>query len=191
MSDTPWLAISSSLAFGSRTGYLTFTSVLARANGYSLVSRIYNEVPSKLVYDRAGQYTFPGKLGYSTRMGVYQSEPSTTRQVAFEIEEIYATGELAADSLEYEPIHWAEGVLDYTRATGEEGAKAFSFPGVIGSRTVSLTNKVFAGYLCSAVAGNVSSNPSTYPTGKKRIGSVSRPWRGDIWRKTNTYLTFP
>ncbi len=189
--DGAWHAVSSTLAFGSRTGYLTGTTAIAKANGYSLVVRRYNEIPSTYIYPRAGQYTFPGKLGYSTDMGVYRSEPSTTRQVTFEIEETYHLGEVSPLSIQYEPIYWAEGVLSYTRATGESGAKAYNFTGVIGSRSVSLTNKVFDGALCSTVSGTVASSPSTYPTGKKRIASRPSPWRGDIWKRVNTYVTFP
>lgn len=186
-----WHAVSSVLVIDGTNTYLTGTHVVYRGIAHTTIARVYSELPSTLIYDRQGQYTLPAKLGYSTRMGVYVSKPSTTRQVTFEIEDTYAVGELAAQSLEYEPIHWAEGVLNYTRATGEEGAKAFNFPGAIGSWSVSMTNKIFAGYLCSTVTGTIASDPATYPTGKKRISSRCSPWRGDIWKRTNVFYTFP
>jgi hypothetical protein len=190
-SDGAWLAVSATLLFGLRTGYLTSTSVLAKANGYSLVRRVYTEQPSKLVYGQRGQYTFPALLGYDSDLGPYIAAPSTTREVTFSIEETYHVGEPSATALGYEPIYWAQGIVNYTRSTGEEGAKAFNFPGAIGNVTISMSNRVFAGYLCSSVAGTVASSPTTYPTGAKIISSRISPWRGDIWIRRNVSVTFP
>lgn len=194
-STTNWLNVNTTLVLGTgptaTTGYLTGCSVIARASGYALIARTFTELPSKFVYGQRGQYTFPAKLGYSSDLGPYISEPSATREVEFSIEETYHTSEPAADSLDYEPIYWARGVVNYTRATGEEGAKAFNFPGAIGSITVSMSNRVFAGYLCSSVSGTVASSPSTYPSGEKRISSKIYQWKGALWMKRNTSLTFP
>jgi len=189
--DAVWPAVNSTRLFGGKTGYFTGGGVVVKNGGYSFLDYRYNELPSRLVYNEVGSYTFPGKLGYSSDMGVYEAEPSTTRQVSFEMDETYSVGEVGADALGYEPIYWAQGVVSYTRDTGESGAKAFNFPGVIGFRSVGLTNKVFAGALCSTVNGTVTSSPSTYPTGKRLIRSSVAPWKGNIWKKTNVFLTFP
>jgi len=171
-------------AFGARNGYLTDTYIVRKGITYSIIARVYNEVPSTLIYDRAERYTFPGKLGVNN--GVPVGTPAVTRQIAMEIEESYAVGELAASALEFEVLAWASGSVDFT-TDGNDGSKSFSFPGVIGQLSISASNVYFAGYLCDTLAGVIESNPSAYPSGKKRISSVAFPWKGDIWKKVTGF----
>ncbi len=187
VTDGNWLAVNETKTFGSRTGYLTATSLVLKGVIYSIIARVYNELPSKLVYDRPTRYSFPGTLGISN--GVPIGEPGTTRQVAMEIEETYHIGEVSAQALQYEPLRWASGSVDFTTA-GNDGSKAFSFSGCIGSLSIAASNVYFAGYLCTTLAGVIESYPATYPSGKKRIASDARPWRGDLWKRTNHYITF-
>lgn len=187
-SDGQWLAVNSPRTFGARTGYHTTSALVAQANGVSMFTRTYTELPSRLVYDRPTRYPFPGTLGIQN--GVPYGIPGATRQVPMEIEETYHVGEVAAQAIEFEVLSWAAGTVNFTTA-GNTGSKGFSFTGCIGELTITGSNNYFAGYLCTALAGVISSNPATYPTGKKRIASDTSPWKGDIWKRTNAYITFP
>lgn len=190
-SDGAWLAVSATMAFGSRTGYLTSTYAERRGIGYTIIARVYTELPDTLVYDQRQQYFFPGKLGFANAEP-YVSEPGVTRETTIEVEETYHVGEVAAQALEFEVLYWAQGAIDFTvDATGEDGTQTYRFPGCIGDVTIAASNRYFNGVLCSSVAGGVASDPSAYPTGKKRISSKPYPWKGDIWMLRNLYVTFP
>lgn len=185
--DGNWHAVNSTLAFGARTGYLTATRIERQGIAYSVIARIYNELPGKLVYDRPTRYPFPGTLGLNN--GVPYAIPGATRQVPMEIEETYHVGEVAAQALEFEVLSWAAGTVNFETEDGD-GSKSFSFPGCLGSLSISATDKLFAGYFCDVLAGVIESDPNDYPSGKKRIASDTRPWKGDIWKRTNAYITF-
>lgn len=189
--DGQWLAVNSTLAFGTRTGYLTGTSIVRQGVSFSIIARTYNELPDRLVYDTQRRYFFPGKLGFANAEPLV-SEPGVTRWATIEVEETYHVGEVAAQALEFEVLYWAQGAMDFTvAATDDEGTKPYTFPGCIGEVAISASNRLFDGVLCSSIVGGVSSNPSTYPSGKKRITSRPFPWKGDIWIRRNEYVTFP
>lgn len=189
--NTAWLAINSTLTIGVTTAYLYSSQVVRKGIGFYVVARSYVELPDKLVYKRWIQYTFPGVLGYSSSLGPYVAVQAVTRETSVEIHETYHVGEVAADALEYEPTKWSQGNVTYTRATGEAGFRNYNFTGVLGGFSISMSNKVFDGALCSTVAGTIASTPTAVPTGKKLISSKPEPWLGNIWVKRNVYLTFP
>ena len=188
VSDGLWHAVSTSMAFGSRTGYLTGTSVLGKGQGFTLLVRTYNELPSKYTYPRADRYFFPGGLGVSNGMPI--GFAGVTRQTTLDVEETYHLGEVDPQAIEFEVLSWASGHVNFTSG-GVDGSKAFNFTGSIGSISTAASDVWFNGLLCSSLSGTIESNPSAYPTGKKRIGSVVNAWRGDIWRRDNIYVTFP
>lgn len=189
--DGNWLAVNATKSFGSRTGYFTGTSTTTKGSIYSTIGRVYTECPDRLVFDRPDRYTFPSKIGLDGPEPCI-TEPQTTRTVDLEIEETYHVGEVAKQTIEWEVLYWARGTITFT-PTGESisGVKSYVFDGAIGTATISASNRIFNGYKCSTIAGTISSSPDTYPTGKKRIASIPRPWKGDIWKRTNVYVTFP
>lgn len=189
--DTHWFSVSASRSFGSRVGKLTNTRIERQGLGYSIIVRVYTEIPDRLVRHVRDNYTFPGELGLDGPEP-YVSKPSTTRETTIEVEEIYYDGEPAPQTLEFEVLWWAQGSINFTPKGGTEtGSKPYSFPGVIGSVTITLNDRYFNGYLCAVLAGVIESNPTDYPSGRKRISSRPAPWRGDIWKLTNLYVTFP
>lgn len=189
--DGHWHAVNSPMAFGTRTGYLTATRILRQGLAYSVIARVYNELPHQLNYQVRDQYTFPAKLGLSNAEP-YISQPSTTREVSLDVEETYEVGEASPHGLEWEVLWWAQGAINYTpQGAAISGTKGYDFNGAIGFVSIVAVNRYFNGYKCSSINGIVESNPASYPTGKKRISSKVAPWRGDIWRRRNIYVTFP
>lgn len=190
--NTQWNNVSETKAFGLFTGYLTDTAIERVGLAYCIIVRVYNEIPHEYRWKQRQRFTFPGKLAYSSSLGPYVSQPSTTRETSIEIRDTYQVGEVAASTLTYEPIWWAQGYVSYTRASGESGGRAYQFSGVMGSVSIGITNKLFEGALCTTVSGTIESNPAAYPTsGAKLFSSIVTRWRGNIWRKRDSYVTFP
>lgn len=191
-----WLASNAILAASGElpNRYYVGGRIVTQGAIYSIISRTYYELPATFAFPRADSYSFEGKIGASGNIPVI-TQPPQTKQTTLEIREYYSLGPVTPDALTWEPLSWAAGEIAYRPAVnntgGVDGYQGFSFSNCIGTVTISQTNGYFLGIKVTNVTGTVASNPGTYPTGQKLIYSRPVRWAGQIWKKTNIYVTYP
>ena len=193
--NAQWLALNVTLAATATLPlrYLVSESAVSKGLEHTIFTRTYYEKPDTYAYPRADSYTFPGKIGFDGR-NPKVTQPPQTKQTTKTITESYHIGPVVRDSLGFEVLAWATGSVSYVptnnNPSGYTGYKAYSFAGCIGSVSCAGSNGFFLGKEVDSMAGTISSNPSTYPTGLTVIGSSPSRWAGQIWKKTNTSVTF-
>lgn len=191
-----WFALNATLAASGDlpTRYYVGGQIVRRGLGYTIISRMYYELPSTFSYPRADSYFFPGKVGFDVNIPIVTQEPQT-KETTLEIRELYFVGPTTRDALEFEALRWASGSVTYIPETDNpsnlEGKKAYSFSGCLCNVSIAASGGYFLGKKVTSVAGTIDSDPATYPTGKKLIASKPVRWAGQLWKKTNVYVTFP
>lgn len=191
-----WLALNTSLAAGGGlpARYYVGGRVVRKGTSSSVIERVYFEKPDTYSYPRADSHFFEGKIGVNGNIPV-MTKPPQTRVTTKRIQESYHLGPVDPDALTWEPLAWASGSVQYIPALNNpsnfEGTQGFSFSGCIGRVTLAQIHGYFQGKKVTSVVGLVESEPTDYPTGEELIRSEPVRWAGQIWKKTNVYVTYP
>ena len=199
--NTNWLALNATLAASGDlpTRYFIHGRVVRQGIVNSVISRTYYEKPDTYSYPRADTYNFPGQVGLNGNIPIVSKLPAT-RETTLRVEESYFIGPTTRDTLTFEVTQWAQGTITYRPALNNpsnlDGYKQYTFSNCIGTATISQSNGYFLGKQVTAVTGTIDSvwtihTTENYPTGEKLIHSRPVRWAGQMWKKTNTYVTFP